>query len=193
MNLFSKEALNKTIKTIESHPVIFPSVISFASFVVSVIALLISYASMDPDDGPIREIIKKEAKFAMDHNVSEVLNLYADDAVVVRDYGVSLTNGADKPRGIIQEWSGKEKIRSRYEMIKEHAIFPHLTHFNIEVYFANHGSVARAISSTAGSMKWDSGAEQNISTKGGENWTFIKINGEWKISSVEFHAQKSQN
>jgi len=124
------------------------------------------------NEGQIRQLIAHEATAALDHDVEKAVSLYAPEAVV-RD-----------ARGGIS-WFGPREIRDRYSKLPE---FKKLAHVDLIVTVNPSLESASALGSTEGEFVEDGGLT-HISSVAGEQWSFAKIEGVWKIASFTYNAR----
>jgi hypothetical protein len=154
--------LTKLLRRLEKWPTSVSAFTAILSLVIAVVALVLQILALPPDKTPIVALVEREAALTKAGDVDGVVELYAPDAVV-RDLGVDYNN--NRPPREVQRWIGLERIRERYQMLKDRAVFTDLVHINITVTF-DPETMARAISSTEGTMRWDGGPGQSITTLG---------------------------
>lgn len=149
----------------------------FTSVAATLITLLIVYLASQTfsDERAIRDVIDQEAIYAQNHDISKVMSLYADDAIL-RDAA-----GGNRNNEIV--WHGKDRIEDRYKNLAD---FTYLSHEMIDISLCSDGSYARANSDTVGEYVVD-GKVISITNDRSEQWEFKKIDGNWKIAYFTYN------
>jgi hypothetical protein len=177
-------APRRWIDRVEQLPTSVAAILAALSLIVSIVALVLDLSSRPPDPLPIVALIEQEAELTKNQDVPGAVALFVqdDDAIITdRGFNDGQTYVPDRP------WIGIDRVRARYEMIASRARFPELEHYDITITFDPSGELARAVSSTEGSMSWDNGPLKSVSTRGGEHWEFRRVEGEWRITSLICH------
>ncbi len=144
--------------------------VAFAALMLDVLPPLIRE---DPCPvGHFLQIMDMEADATLEGNVDKAVSLYAPDGVV-RDAGAGTSS------------VGADEIRDRYSNLPE---FSKLRHVDVTVTCDEGGELARARASTTGEMMED-GRMVPISSVDGEEWTFQKVGGSWKIVSFTYNTR----
>ena len=113
-----------------------------------------------------------EAKAAINDDAEHLLELWAADALI-RDANHTPDNQIDD-----HTWLGRDAILSRYLTI----IFPlHLTQLaraDIDLIIEGESAILTATTIINGET-----------SPGGEQWTFARIDGNWRITSITFNLE----
>ena len=121
------------------------------------------------DDEAIRQLINAEGEAVVQQDIDRLQGIWASDGVVT-DANRSPDNTSDD-----KTWKGWQAIRDRYVNI----VFPSnpaaADHPNIRVMIT--GDTASAVSDTKIGI---------TNVKDYDKWTFRKITGQWKITSLTF-------
>lgn len=124
------------------------------------------------DRETILALMTAEAKAAVHDDAARLLELWAADGLV-RDANHTPDDPTDD-----HTWIGHDAILSRYLTI----VFPlHLTRLaRTDVHLTIDQDVATATATTV--------IEGEVSS-GGEQWTFARVDGEWRIVSITFNLE----
>ncbi len=121
------------------------------------------------DEEAIRQLINAEGESVVQQDIDRLQGLWASDGVVT-DANHTANNPSDD-----KTWKGWAAIRDRYVNI----VFPSspqsAEHPNIRITIA--GDTATALSDTKIGI---------TNAKDNDQWTFRKIDGQWKITSLTF-------
>jgi hypothetical protein len=124
------------------------------------------------DQEAILALMAAEAEAAVQDDAGRLLQLWAADGLI-RDANHTPDDLADD-----HTWIGHDAILSRYLTI----VFPlYLTQLaRADVHLTVDGDAAAATATTL--------IEGEVSP-GGERWTFVRLNGEWRIASIVFNLE----
>jgi hypothetical protein len=149
--------------------------IAFFALIMSILSFVLTLRYLPPSPEPILQIMQREASaVVLPHpDVDLAVGLYDEDAVI-------------KSVNPLVIWKGKVEIRKRYEQLPK---FVSLAHTAPTVTFSHDGKHARVQAGTTGVIKELSGASRLISSVKGEQWTFRKTGGVWKIVDFTYGAE----
>lgn len=121
------------------------------------------------DEDAIRQLINAEGEAVVQQDIDRLQSMWASDGVVTDANHTGSNTSDDKT------WKGWAAIRDRYVNI----VFPSnpgfAEHPNIRVTLT--GDTASAIADTKIGI---------TSSKDNDKWTFRKIDGQWKVTSLTF-------
>lgn len=172
------------LRWFEDHPVLLAFIPAAIATIISLQALSISKKLVPADTTPLEEIVRKEATLTKDGNVSEVVELFTDDAVIIDEGFLDLSG---TPQHQVVAYIGIDRIRERYTSLKQHAKFSELVHHDVNALYLGSGNTANATSSTYAVYTWDNEKKLEINTIKGESWSFVLINSEWKVKDLRLN------
>jgi ketosteroid isomerase-like protein len=121
------------------------------------------------DEEAIRQLIVAEGEAVVQQDIDRLQSMWANDGVVT-DANRTPDNSADD-----KTWKGWGQIRDRYVNI----VFPS------NPAFAEHPNIRVSITSDTASATADTKIGVT-NLKDNDKWTFRKIDGQWKVTSLTF-------
>ncbi len=116
------------------------------------------------DDEAIRQLINAEGEAVVQQDIDRLAGIWDSEGIVI---DATPTGG--------KSWRGWEAIRDRYMNIVFPSNLTVVEHPNIQITITGNGALA-----TSDTRIGTTDLKQN------DRWSFQKINGEWKITSLTF-------
>ncbi len=151
----------------------------FGTIAVTVILAVAHSRNQPPDISTVTSLMKEEVTAAETRNTALANRIYTPDAVV--------TDAACQTPGASQTWQGYAQIDARY---RNPGKFLWLQHVFAQVTWDPNdsgASTAYVTADTAGVLLPATGHGKSQSIVGHELWTFVRVNGQWRIASFTYN------